>query len=129
MNLGRASLIFAAVAFFIYAAVFIFMPTYGVSFVGIELPVSSAKIDVRATYGGCVLGVAIFFVLCALRDDWLRCGLAAQAVILGGFIFGRVIGIIVDGEPNAAIYVLLVGEIAGCALALIALRKQKRKLG
>lgn len=97
------------------------MPTYGASFVGIELPVSSAKIAVRATYGGCVVGIAIFFAFCAARAAWIRSGLVAQAFILGGFIFGRVIGIIVDGEPNAAIYGLLVGEIAGCALALIAL--------
>ena len=124
MSLARMSLIIAAAAFFIYAAVFLFVPTYGTSFVGAELPIPSAKIDVRATYGGSVLGVAIFFALCSMRAAWVRAGLVAQAVVLGGFIFGRVVGIIVDGEPNVAIYVLLVGEIAGCALALFALRQQ-----
>lgn len=125
MSLGRTSLIIAAVAFFIYAAVFLFLPIYGTSFVGVELPISSALIDVRATYGGSVLGAAIFFALCAMKEAWVRPGLVAQAVILGGFIFGRVIGIIVDGQPNGAIYILLVGEVAGCALALFALREKE----
>ncbi len=49
MSLARMSLIIAAAAFFIYAAVFLFVPTYGTSFVGAELPIPSAKIDVRAT--------------------------------------------------------------------------------
>ncbi|TAF08929.1 MAG: DUF4345 domain-containing protein [Nostocales cyanobacterium] len=122
MNLGRFSLIFAAIAFFVYGAAFLFFPTLMTSLLGIELPVPSAIIDVRATYGGSVLGTAVFFALCSLRDELLRPGLIAQVAVLGGFIFGRVMGFIVDREPNVFIYVLLVGEILGLLIALIGLR-------
>ena len=122
MSLGRFSLIFAAVAFFIYGAAFLLFPILMTSFLGFKLSVSSAVIDVRATYGGSILGTAVFFAWCALRDELLRAGLMAQAAVLGGFIFGRVVGIAVDREPNLFIVILLIGEIVGFALAIAALR-------
>ena len=130
MSLGRFSLIFAAIAFFIYGAAFLLFSILMTSLLGCKLSVSSAVIDVRATYGGSILGTAVFFALCALRDELLRAGLMAQAAVLGGFIFGRVVGIVVDREPNLFIVILLVGEITGLALAALQIdlkRKQEHE--
>ncbi len=99
MNLGSFSLVFAAIAFFVYGIAFLFFPSLMTSFVGIDLPVSSAVIDIRASYGGSILGIAFFFALSALQNKYLRSGLIAQVAILSGFILGRVIGIFADREP------------------------------
>ena len=129
MSLGKTSLLIAAASFIIYGLAFLCAPAWAGSFVGVELNRASARIDVRATYGGFFLGTAIFWAMCAARAAWLRAGLAAQAVILGGFVFGRVVGIIFDGEANAAIYVLLAGEIVGVVLALVALKRHGAEAG
>jgi len=63
----------------------------------------------------------LFFFLFARRDAWLRPGLVAQAAIFGGFVLGRTLGIILGGAPNAFIAALLVGEIVGVVVALVAL--------
>ncbi|HEY9402649.1 MAG TPA: DUF4345 family protein [Pyrinomonadaceae bacterium] len=129
MSLGKTSLVIAAASFFIYGLAFLCAPAWAGSFVGIELPVPSARIDARATYGGFFLGTGVFWAMCARRAAWLRAGLAAQAVILTGFVFGRVAGLVFDGGANTAIYVLLVGEIAGVALALAALKQHGAEAG
>ncbi|HEX8130031.1 MAG TPA: DUF4345 domain-containing protein [Pyrinomonadaceae bacterium] len=129
MSLGKASLVIAAVSFVVYGLAFLCAPAWAGSFVGVEFPLASARIDARATYGGYFLGTAIFWAMCAKRAAWLRAGLSAQAVILGGFVFGRVAGIVIDGGANAAIYVLLFGEIVGVALALVALKRHGMEAG
>ncbi len=129
MSLGKTTLLIASSSFVVYGLAFLCMPVWASSFVGLELPTASARIDARATYGGFFLGTAIFWAMCARRAVWLRAGLASLAIIMGGFILGRAVGIIVDGEPNAAIYVLLGGEIVGLALALVALKQQGSETG
>lgn len=125
MSLGRFSLILSAVVFLAFGSAFLFFPIRMASLVSMELSVPSAVIDVRATYGGFVIGMAAFFWLCSSREALIRPGLMAQAVSLGGFVFGRSIGLAVDGAANSLIYVLLVGEISGCALALFALSSER----
>ncbi len=129
MSLGKASLLIAAASFVVYGLAFLCAPVWAASFVGVELPAASARIDARATYGGFVLGTAVFWAMCAMRAGWLRAGLVSQAVILGGFVFGRVVGIVIDGRANAAIYVLLVGEIFGVLLAAVALKRLGAEVG
>ena len=93
------------------------------SIVGIELPTPSASIDFRASYGGLEIGLAVFFAICALRESWIRPGLIAQTASLGGFAFGRIIGLALDGTPQPIIYYLLVAECAGCILGLFVLAR------
>ncbi len=57
----------------------------------------------------------------------MRAGLVSQAVILGGFIVGRVLGLILEGNAVLFIYLLPAGEVAGLALALTALRAHARE--
>ena len=40
--------------------------------IGINLDGPSARIDIRATYGGFELGVAAFLLVCAARAEWRR---------------------------------------------------------
>jgi Domain of unknown function (DUF4345) len=121
MNLARFSLILAATSFFVYGSLFLIFPWFMTSLLGINLSISSAVIDIRATYGGSVLGVSTFFALCSLRDELFFPGLIAQASILSGFIVGRFLGLFIDRHPNQFIYILLIGEIFGLVIALFAL--------
>jgi len=124
MSLGKASLVIAAASFVVYGLAFLCAPEWAGSFVGVAFPTTSARIDARATYGGFFLGTAVYWAMCAARARWRRAGLVAQAVILGGFVVGRVAGMMVDGGANAAIYVLLAGEIVGVLLALVAIKTE-----
>jgi hypothetical protein len=74
----------ASAAFVIYGVLFLISPVFMTSLVGIQLPTSSARIDVRATYGGFVIGTGALFALCGLREEWERVGLLAVLVTLGG---------------------------------------------
>ncbi len=65
--------------------------------IGIELNGPDARIDVRATYGGLELGIALFLFLCATRAEWLRVGLIAATCGIAGFGFGRLVGIVLEG--------------------------------
>ena len=86
--------------------------------VDISLPTATAIIDFRATYGGFLLGLALFFGYCLFDKTFLRVGLIVQAVSLGGFAIGRTFGLILDGTPKIILIYLLIAEIIGCILAV-----------
>jgi hypothetical protein len=67
--------------------------------VDIALPTASARADFRAIYGGAELGMALFFALAARRPDWMRPGLAALALIVGGFGAVRLGSLALDAAP------------------------------
>jgi uncharacterized protein YjeT (DUF2065 family) len=88
----------------------------------IEVAVSSptGRTDVRATYGGFVLAAGIFLAVCAVHPGWIRPGLLACALILGGFAAGRLVGLVVEGSLSRLMTFFLAIEMAGAAAALIA---------
>ena len=67
---------------------------------------------------GFSLALGSFFLLFARRDSWLRPGLVARAGIIGGFVLGRTVGILLGGSPNLFIAALLAGEVFMLAVAL-----------
>ena len=85
--------------------------------------VPSAVTDMRATYGGLSLGLALFFGLCAARRQWIRPGLLAALLAVAGIGAARVIGMIADGDPNAFMFVFLATEIVSVGLIGFALRR------
>lgn len=99
--------------------------------VDIALPTASARADFRAIYGGAELGMALFFALAARRPAWVRPGLAALALIVGGFGAVRLGSLAVDAAPTpgaAAALLWLVGatELAGALLCAWALWRLNR---
>ena len=81
MSFGRSSLIFAAVAFFAFGSAFLLFPNFMASLISMELSVPSAVIDVRATYGGFVIGMAAFFALCSAQIRGVLMARPVDAVI------------------------------------------------
>ena len=129
MKLARVSLYVMAVVFLGLGAMSLVSPTNLTPLVEISMPTRIAVMEVRGVYGGLFFGIGFFFLLFARRDSWLRPGLVAQAGIMGGFVLGSTVGILLGGAPNLFIAALLAGEVFMAAVALFALRVLKWQRG
>mgnify|MGYP000847613113 CR=1 FL=1 len=108
-----------ALFFLFYGAIFVVFPIEMANLITDSSPNStSATIDFRATYGGAqfAIGLALILVLKIKQDITLA--LIIVAITLLSMAFGRLIGILVDGQPNTLMYVYLVAEFVFGLLAL-----------
>ncbi|WP_425665761.1 DUF4345 domain-containing protein [Vibrio tubiashii] len=108
-----------ALFFLFYGAIFVVFPIEMANLITDSSPNStSAAIDFRATYGGAqfAIGLALILVLKIKQDITLA--LIIVAITLLSMAFGRLIGILVDGQPNTLMYVYLIAELAFGLLAL-----------
>ena len=104
----------------LYGAVFTLYPMEAAFLVTDAAPgTSSALIDMRATYGGMSIAVGITILLLASRSQLLGQALLVTGVVLLGMAAGRVLGMIIDGEPNTFMYLYLLGELLFGAAALL----------
>ncbi len=101
----------------------LFFPAKTASGLDIELKSVTAIIDFRATYGGFLIGLGIFFVVSLFSENFVRPALYAQALSLGGFAFGRIVGLLLDGMPKPMLIYFLIAEIGGVILAVYCLWK------
>ncbi|APP04878.1 DUF4345 domain-containing protein [Vibrio harveyi] len=114
-----------ALFFLLYGAIFAVFPVEMANLITGSSPNStSATIDFRATYGGAqfAVGLALILVLKIKQDVTLA--LVIVAITLLSMAFGRLIGILLDGQPNTLMYVYLVAELLFGSLALY-LRKSE----
>lgn len=85
----------------------------------------SAITDMRATYGGMALGLATIFWLCARKEAHVRLGVQGVLAVMVGLALARILGMLVDREPNLFMFVLLAAEGVMAVLALAVLRDAK----
>jgi hypothetical protein len=123
MKLGWLSLYVMAITFIGLGLMSLISPTNLTPLVELTMTTPVAIMEIRGVYGGLFLGIGTFFLLSARHQAWLRPGLVAQACIMGGFVLGRTVGILLGGAPNLFIAVLLAGEIFMAAVAVVALRQ------
>lgn len=121
MLLGRVFIIFFALGFGAFGAAYALMPAPMAAATGIALENGAAVIDLRATYGGTALGIALFYLWCLLSPAGIRAGLTATVYIVGVIALTRAAGIIAaDGEHSLMIWLLLL-EIVTILIAGFAL--------
>ena len=72
------------------------------------------------------MGFGIFLVICALKQQWIRPGLVALALAIGGFATGRVAGLIAEKTISRLMLMFLVLEIVVTLLAILLLRHRPR---
>jgi hypothetical protein len=120
VNLARILTIISVLIFGGIGFACLFFPVQVAAGIDISLPTPTAIIDFRATYGGFLLGLGLFFIYCLFNKTFLRVGLIVQAVSLGGFAFGRIVGLALDGTPKTILIYFLIAEIIGCILAIYA---------
>lgn len=123
MKLARALIFVSALIFVVVGAGFLFIPRQWAGILEISLPTAMARTDVRATYGGLELGFGIFLILCVVRREWIRPGLWALALTVGGFATGRLVGLVAEGTINNFMLFFLVLELAVALLAVFLLRR------
>jgi hypothetical protein len=132
--LARALLVAAALVSGAFGLVYTVQPEWLAGVVDIALPTASARADFRAIYGGAELGMAVFFALAARRPGWVRPGLAAAALIVGGFGIVRLASLALDpaaARGAAATLLWAVGaiELSGALLCAWALRRLRASVG
>jgi hypothetical protein len=81
---------------------------------------------IRAAYGGAYLGIAALFLIGLLRGHMRAFALLAVAVLFGGFAFGRLVSIALDGVPVSLYLGVLAFELIFAVLAFLALRIESR---
>lgn len=118
----RAALALASCAagFAAFGLLFLLRPSTGL-LIGIDPTTPAAATDLRAVFGGMELGLAAFVAHCARRPDTLRTGALVAALVFAGMVLGRALGLLLDG-PAPATFLLGGAELAGLAVALLALR-------
>jgi len=88
---------------------------------------SSQMINLRASWGGLVLGIAGFLVWLPALRPWLRSVVGLLTWVMAGVGLARAIGFALDGSPDTRQYVWITGEIAITALGAWALRGIARR--
>ena len=126
MKLARLSLYVMAVTFLGLGLMSLVAPTNLTLLVELAMPTPIAVMEVRGVYGGLFFGIGAFFLVFARQDSWLRAGLVAQLGVMGGFVLGRIVGIVLGGAPNLFIATLLAGEVFMSGVALFALKQPSR---
>ncbi|MGH2794654.1 MAG: DUF4345 domain-containing protein [Actinomycetota bacterium] len=124
MNLSMLLLRITSVLFVAFGIGFVVAPQDLAELMTDAAPsVPSAVTDMRATYGGVALGIGLFIGYCARRAETVRLGLLAAISVIASLGTARLIGIIIDGSPNAFMLVFLATEVASLLLLVIALRR------
>jgi hypothetical protein len=118
MSFSQVVVRVSAALFLLLGLSFLFMPEFMASKVGMELTSTTAKTEVRATYGGLEIGLACFLLLSSFHRDTLRAAIVALICCVSGYISGRIIGIAMDGSPTATTWFMLIFEILWLGMAL-----------
>jgi hypothetical protein len=80
---------------------------------------------VMTDVGVMMVGIALWYVYCALEDSRTRHGLISALLICGGLVVGRLIGIAVSGSANGVSIMYAGLEALDSALLVLALRAQR----
>ncbi len=122
MNLERFVIFLAAGFFLLYGVAFSISPeTMARIITGAKPAGISALVDFRATYGGMTIAVGVSLFYLYLIHQARAC-LVIVVIILLSMAATRTIGLFVHGSGNLAMYLYLVLELLGSALAAIAIR-------
>ena len=91
---------------------------------------STQVINLRASWGGTLLGIGAFVVWLPAVKPWLRSVVGLLLWAMAGIGLARGIGFVLDGDPDGRQFVWLVAEVvivAGCALGLRVMSRRARR--
>jgi Domain of unknown function (DUF4345) len=123
VKFARAVLGIAAVVFIPFGVWAFLDPVAIAGLTQVQLPTATALADGRAVYGGLTLGLGVFFALCAAHPAFVRPGLWALLLTVGGAFLGRLAGVIADGAGTTETYRTLIAEFTVAALAAVSLAR------
>jgi len=79
---------------------------------------STQLINLRATWGGTLLGLGLFAMWLPALRPWLRAVLGLLMCSMAGIGAARLVGFAVDGHPDTRQYIWITAEVIGCAWRL-----------
>ena len=114
---ARGYLWLSAILFVGLGIALLFWPTEILKGVEITFETPTAFADIRADYGGCILGVGVFLIWCALQRRSVRAGLLCVGLVYSGYVTGRLLSLMIDGTPKQIIFILIAIEVVGALVA------------
>ena len=128
MKFQRVLLWLNCLVFLIYGLGFVLFPESLALLITDTVPQStSGLIDMRATYGGMSLAIGLFLGFLALESATVRLGIISVTLVMAGMAGGRLLGIVLDGNPNGAMVLYLALEILVIILAFVSLRTARQE--
>lgn len=118
MNLNKLFITVFALFFIFYGVAFVGWPNTMLHWItGGAVDTQSGVIDLRATYGGMSLAVGVLLWWLAQSDSLHLLGLKFIRLLMLMMAFGRLIGLIVDGNPNWVMWLYLSLEIIAVVIS------------
>ena len=93
---------------------------------GFSITHSVALIDIRATYGGMSLGVAVILFLLASSPNTARAGLFSVLALMLGMAGARIVGMLIAPATNWVMLCYLILEIAAASVSAVLIFKGAR---
>ncbi|HEY5934511.1 MAG TPA: DUF4345 family protein [Kofleriaceae bacterium] len=93
---------------------------------GVQTTKSTEVINLRASYGGTLMGLGAFVAWVPALKPWLRTVLGLVMWAMAGILVARLVGFVLDGSPDGRQAIWVVAEVVlvvGCALALRRMRR------
>ena len=118
MTATRIFLILQAVLFGVFAVQAIMDPVGYVAQWGMNVSGRHGAFELIGVYGGVSIGATIICVMGVLWPKYAQTALAFIVIYLGGYLIGRVLGIILDGIPEGIFWFFIGFESISFALSL-----------
>ena len=117
--LPRIFLAIVALAFIGFGILGWVNPAGTVAPLDLTVNTAQAKTEIRATYGGLLVGIGLFIAIAALYPTMVRFGLILVVVMLFTIGFTRLYGIAVDGTRVSMQWQLLATELIPAIIGLL----------
>ncbi|MCA9771424.1 MAG: hypothetical protein KC466_03390 [Myxococcales bacterium] len=118
-----------ALGLVLLALPFLTRPLWVAERLGIPAETTGQIINVRATWGGALLGIAGFILVCRHLRPWSHSGAWAVLTVMTGVWFARSIGFVFDGRADRLQWFWWVAELALASLAAVYLFRTGTSVG
>ncbi|NOH63489.1 DUF4345 domain-containing protein [Vibrio sp. RE88] len=124
--MSKGLILLTSAVFFFYGLAFAIAPSSMLNHATGGYATSASMLaDIRATYGGMSVGVALILFLLSQKPSTLTIGLLAVIFVNASMATGRIIGLVSDGETNSTMYFYLMLEVGVSLLALYLFKSEK----
>ena len=127
--IARGYLALCALTFLGLAIALLIWPAEILKNVDLTFETPTAFADIRADYGGCILGVGLFLCWCTWKKELVRVGLLCTGLTLLGYASGRILSLLVDGMPKRIIFILIGVELSFGIVSLVLMRFTGSRIG
>lgn len=119
-------LLLCGLGFLLIGANTFYDPLAAMAPVELNINTVNALNELRANYGGLQIGLGLFLLTGICCTSYVRPAVLAQVLIVGGLAAGRLVSMILDGQPSAFVQGLFVLESVIALLSLMLFLRQPK---